>query len=115
MLEESKTQQEYAIRDQWEEVKYQYRPANIIRTAFGKLVSDGANPTIILTGLGLGLGFLIRRWVAGKFPNFWGRWAALALQVGISALLAKKDSSNKTVNFLKKTFAKKKKPGLLPG
>jgi hypothetical protein len=116
ILEEAKIQQEYAIGEHWENAKYQYRPANLARSAINSLIADGkANPAIIISTLGLGLGFLARKWVVGKSTNPLRKLAGAVVQIGVSGFLAKKDSANRTVNLLRKVFRKKNKPGLLPG
>ena len=116
VLEEAKVQQEYAIGDHWEDVKENYRPGNLMRRGFANLIAEGkSNPNFIVSALGLGLGFLLRRLILGKSPNTARKLAGTAVQVGLSSFLAKKSSKNGAVNFLKKVFAKKKKPAILPG
>jgi hypothetical protein len=115
VLEEAKVQQEYKISHHWEEVKETYSPRNLIRKGFGNLIVEGkSNPKLIISGIGLGLGFLVRKLILGKSPGMARKLAGTAVQVGISSLLARKSSADGAVNVFKKIFTKKKKPAMLP-
>jgi hypothetical protein len=116
VLEESRIQQEYTIEDHWEAVKENYRPRNLVRRGLGNLIAEGkSKPNLFISALGLGLGFLFRRFIVGKSPNIARKLAGAAIQVGLSSFLAKNSSKEGTVNFFKRIFTKKKKPAILPG
>ena len=114
VLEEAKIQQEYTIQDHWETLKENYRPKNLIRKGVGALIGEAkANPGLILSTAGLGLGFLIMKLLHVKSSGIVRKLAFAAWQVGVSRLLMKKESANGTYKFPGNIFSKKKKPALL--
>jgi len=61
---------------------------NLIKNSFSS--NHGTRRNLISTTVGLGLGYLAYRMVAGKSPGMVKKTTARALQVGVTSFLAKK-------------------------
>ena len=64
------------------------KPMNLIKNSFSS--NHGTRRNLISTTVGLGLGYLAYRMVAGKSPGMVKKTTARALQVGVTSFLAKK-------------------------
>jgi hypothetical protein len=67
------------------------KPKNLIKNSFTSLGSNyGARRNIVSATVGLGLGYIAYRMIAGKSPNVLKRTTARAVQLGLTGVLAKK-------------------------
>jgi hypothetical protein len=90
-LEVKKTEQGLIIKEQFHEVKQQLRPANILRNTFDVVAGSPTLRSNLLGALvGLGAAYFSKRLVAGNSRNAFRKILGTALQLGISAVVAKK-------------------------
>jgi len=82
-LERRKTLQEGMLSDQFHATVDHFRPANLIKSAFHKVVdSTDVKSTVLKAAGGIGAGFLAKNLLLGKSTSLIGKLASNALKVG---------------------------------
>jgi hypothetical protein len=82
---------EDSIRERFDDTKESFKPGNLLRSAF----STGSNGAAVKknlfgTAIGLGLGYLAYRWIAGRSPGMFKKTTARAVQLGVFGVMSKK-------------------------
>ena len=109
-LEVKKALQGRIIKDQFHEVKEHLRPANILRNTFDEVAGSPTLRSNLLGALaGLGAAYFSKRLVAGNSRNVFRKILGTALQLGISAVVARKSGMLLTLGqtIAKRIFTKK--------
>ena len=82
-LERRKVLQEAMLNDQFQATVEHFKPSNLLKSAFHKVVdSSGVGSTVLKAAGGLGVGFLAKSLLIGKSTNMITKLAAGALKVG---------------------------------
>jgi hypothetical protein len=89
-LEMKKTEQGRLIKEKFDTIRENLRPANVIRNTFDE-VRNSPNLKVNILGaiLGLGVGYFSNRLVAGTTGKPFRRILGNVLQMGITAVVAK--------------------------
>lgn len=81
-LESRKKLQERMLSEQFHTTVEHYKPKNLIKAAFNKVIEPGSTQSRVLkTAGGLGVGLLAKSLFLGKSTSFLGKIAANALKV----------------------------------
>jgi hypothetical protein len=90
-LEAKKTNDEVAIKNEFQGMYETYKPANILKNT---LMEVSAAPkfrhNLLNVALGLGAGYLSQKLVIGRSAGLLKRIAGTALQFGVTSLIAKR-------------------------
>jgi hypothetical protein len=90
-LEAKKAKQGRIIKDQFDEIKEHLKPANILRNTFYEVAGSPSLRSNLLGALaGLGAAYFSKRLVAGNSRSVFRKILGTALQLGISAVVARK-------------------------
>jgi hypothetical protein len=109
-LEIKKIEQGRLIKEQFNTIKENLRPANIIRDTFDEVASSPKLRSNLLgAAVGLGAAYLSRKLVVGKSANSFRKILGSVLQMGISAVVATKPGMLKSIGqtVVKQIFTKK--------
>ena len=89
----SKFQQE-ALRERAHGLYEQLKPGNILKNSFNQFIHEpGKKGQVVNALLGVGAGFLLRRFMPGKQASIVKKAVGTALQVGVANLVASKAGS----------------------
>jgi hypothetical protein len=112
-LEIKKDAEELILKDRFKEMYDTYNPTNIIKNTIEEVVaSPKFRHNLLNVAIGLGAGYLSKKLVVGRSAGLLKRAAGMALQYGITALVAKKaqdveDGTHKTKSGLfKRIFSR---------
>lgn len=109
-LEIKKIEQGKLIRDQFNTIKENLRPANIIRDTFDEVAtSPKLRSNLMGAVLGLGAAYISRKLVVGKSASVFRKILGSVLQMGMSAVVATKPGMLKSIGqtVVKRIFTKK--------
>jgi hypothetical protein len=109
-LEIRKKEQGHIIKEKFYTIKENLKPANIIRNTFDEVATSSKLRSNLLGALvGLGAAYFSRKLVVGKSGNIFRRIIGSALQLGLSAVVAKKPDLLQTLGqtIAKRVFTKK--------
>jgi hypothetical protein len=109
-LEIKKKEQGQKIKEQFNAIKENLRPANIIRNTFDEVATSPKLRLSLMGALvGLGAAYFSRKLVGGKSASKFRNILGGALQLGISAVVASRQGVLQNIGqtILKRVFAKK--------
>jgi len=110
-LEIKKIEQGKFIKEQFNQIRENLRPANLIRNSLGELTSSPSVLNNLLGTLaGLTAGYFSRKVVIGKSPNLFRLIAGKLMQIGISAFMINKPALLTTIgkSVISRIFTRKK-------
>jgi hypothetical protein len=109
-LEIRKIEQGKLIKEQFNTIKENLRPANIIRDTFEEVAtSPKLRSNLMGAVVGLGAAYISRKLIIGKSGNIFRKILGSALQMGISAVVATKPGMLQNIGqtIVKRVFTKK--------
>ena len=114
-LEHRKSLQEGMLTDQFHATVEHFKPMNLIKSAFHKVVEPGSTQsTILKTAGGLGAGLLAKKLFLGKSTSLLGKLAANALKIGATnTVLHNSDHISAWGKAIYKNLFKKKDHGII--
>jgi len=110
-LEHDRLAQERNLKLQWEEVADGFRPVNILKRSFHDIFQRGSvKPDILGSAIALVTGLMTKKLFEGKSPGLFRKTASQALQLGVTALVAKNAPALKSgsMSLFRKIFQRKK-------
>lgn len=98
------------VKEDFSQVFHSLNPINMIKSSFKELVhAKSIQERILDSGLGLGVGYISKRFIVGKSHNPLVKLLGYALQFGISTVVMKNPGVLKSAGgFIIKKFLKKK-------
>jgi hypothetical protein len=109
-LENKKTAEELALKDQFQKTYETYKPANILKNTLEEVSeSPKFRKNLFNVVLGLGVGLLSKKLVVGKSAGLVKKVLGTALQYGMTSIVA-----NKAHVVEDKILDSKSKPGKKP-
>jgi hypothetical protein len=109
-LEIKKREQGRIVKEQFQIIKENLRPASIIRDTFEEVAASPKLRSNLMGALvGLGAAYLSRKLVFGKSGNIFRNIIGSVFQMGISAIVATKPGMLQNIgqNIVKRVFTKK--------
>lgn len=109
-LEIRKIEQGKLIKEQFNVIKENLRPANIIQNTLDEVRnSPKVRSNLFGALIGLGAGYISKKIVAGRVGNPFRRVLGNVLQIGITAVMARKPDLLQTIGqtIVKRVFTKK--------
>jgi type IV secretory pathway TrbL component len=109
-LEEKQTEQGWDLKEQFFIVIESIKPVNIIKNTFNELASSpNLISNILSTSIGLTVGYISNKTIAGSSGNLFRKFLGTILQFGVTALIIKNPEAIKSFgNSLLHRFLSKK-------
>jgi len=110
-LEHDRLIRERNLKLQLEEVVDGFRPVNILKRSFYDIFQRASvKPDFLGSAIALGAGLMTKKLFEGKSPGLFRKIASQALQLGVTALVAKNAPALKSgsMSLFRKIFQRKK-------
>ena len=109
-LELRKIREKQLLADDFHGLTKSLMPMNLLKSTISKVKhSPGMTSTLLKAGVGLGVGFISKKFIIGKSTGIFKRLLGSAIEMGIAGLVAKKSDNIKSsgIHLFKNLFRSK--------